>query len=677
MKTKMKSKMIKSLLLIVCSASLVWTNMWADKGSAAGPIADGKGVYIISHEQMVRWGVRNLEDVLARVPGIRMATNSVQSRPASGPLVSSDSQTRLAASHFSRILFLFNGHALNKYWHGGADHEWATGFIEGLKEIRVYTGPAATAAAGGKGAMDMVIDLVPYTGAEQNGSYDIRLSQSLNDDRLDRSMLHFSTGNNWDEDGHYSIFADLTQRGGFDIPGHLGFGHEGSRMERKDPSFQLGAIISKGKFNLMARHLGHKHFDPYYVGRNWSNTFAEAGGTFSLGEKWDLDLTAGFDFHQSTWGAASSSEGEATGNWDKVSETRFQIRAGLKYKSKKTSALLGIDYENFKIDGGPENSGDPYSVMNFSTTRGRAGADLRLMYNVSESWSLRAAMRLEKAQGYEKTYMLPEIGFHYQKDATAFGLNYATGHRYMDTWYRVGSYYGNPDTAFSPMNYIVGVELKPEVNRQVKLYFNREVGEFWVLNVSGFFGKYSHLMGLDWQFSYMNMFNMLMAAEVGNYSYWGGSGSLFYRKKGFSMGANLSYHGVTDSDLTGRQLYVAEDGKQPLFLPPMTANVFLDWTIIRNLSFSARFHLAGGAKNGGIDLYSGAFQVEYDQEPFIDSKAYNTLDVSLRLFNIRKKFEVQLSIHNALDEQVRLPMIEGGTYWSRGREITLTLRRNL
>lgn len=674
MKTTTIKNLIKSIVLfILCFTSF----MWADRSSLTSPMTNGKGVYIITHDQIVRWGARNLEDVLSRIPGIRMATNSVQSRPASGPLVSSDSPTRIAASHFSRILILFNGHALNKYWHGGADHEWATGFIEGLKEIRVYTGPAAAAAGGGKGAMDMVIDLVPFTGSEQKGSFDLRLSQSLNEDRLDRSLLHFSTGNNWNGNGQYSIFGDFTQRGGFDISGLLDSINVGDRMERKDPSFQVGGMVQKGAFNLIARHMTHKHFDPYYVGRHWSATFAEAGGMFKLPAKWSLQVKAGIDLNQSTWGAASSASGEAVGDWDKVTETRFTLRAALKRQFKKSSIEFGVDYENTKIEGGPEREGDQSSVMNFSTRPNRLGADLRFLRHISGPWSLSAAVRMEKASNYSKAYWLPEMTLFYNSDRTNAGLSYAIGHRYLDSWYRAGSQYSIPASVSQINYYIVPVELKPEINRQVKLFFNHSFSQCWKIDVSFFAGKYSHLMGLDWMYTLEQWFNRLRASEVGNYSYWGGSGSLFYSKKNLSIGGNISYQGVTGSELSERQLYLAEDGNQPLFLSPLTANLFLDWIVGRNVSLSARFNIAGSAKNAGIDLYPGDYPVIFDSEPFIDSKSFNTLDVSLRVFNLWKKFEVQLSIHNALNEQVRLPMIEGGTFLSRGREITLTLRRNL
>jgi hypothetical protein len=661
------------LLAIVSIVPFVWVEgEGKEKAAAAKP---GQiGVFIVTHDEIIRSGARNLADVLSRIPGVRISTNSVQSRPSAGPLVSSDSPTQVSASHFSRVLILFNGHHLNKYWHSGADHEWGTGFLEGLKEIRVYTGPAAMTRSGGNGAMDMVIDLIPFEGSDQKGSFDICLTQSLNEDRLDKSLLHFSTGNRWGSSGHFSVFADVTRWGGVDVLEPLDFLNSGSRMERKNPSFQLGGIFKKGSFNFMARHLEHNHFDPYYVGRKWTYSFAEASGTFTVLAGWDLQITASLDRIVSKWGSASSAEGKTTGDWDKVTEFRILLRAGLKREFKRTSIFFGADFQDFKIDGGPERSDSYYSIMNFSTRRNRAGASLQFLQRLSGPWQLRESVRVEKAEGYSDTAFLPEISLFYQRESSNYGLSFATGHRYMDTWYRVGSDYYNPDKAVAPLPYIVPVELEPERNQQLKAWIDQNFGEHWNFYASAFIGKYSHLMGLDWDYALEYLFNRLRAMEVGNYSYWGGSGSLFYKGEHLGIGANVSIHGVFDSRLTARQFYLSPGGNQPLFLPPVTANFFLDWTLSRRMALSARFNTGSRARNGGIDFTSPTLEFIFDSEPYEDTPSYTNLDISFRLFNIWKKFEIQLSVHNVFNDHARLPMIEGGSFLLRGRELTLTLR---
>jgi hypothetical protein len=672
MKLKCSLKKYLPLLLIVCFTPFIGAESNKNPGETN---PDRIGVYILTHDEIVRSGARNLEDVLARLPGMRMSTNSVQSRPSAGPLVSSDSPTQLSASHFSRVLILFNGHPLNKYWHGGADHEWGTGFIEGLKEIHVYTGPAAMARSGGNGAMDLVIDLIPFNGADQKGSFDIRLTQSLSEDRLDKSLLHFSTGDNWGENGHFSVFGDVTRWGGVDVLELCDLAEPGSRMDRKNPTFQMGGIIKKGRFDFMVRHLQHYHFDPNNCGRKWAYTFFEASRTFKFPARWDMPITASVDHIVSKWGAASSAAGKATGDWDKVTEFRILLRAGLKREFKRTSIFFGADFQNIKIDGGAERSDDYFSVMHFSTRRNRLGANLRLLQQLSGPWWLRGAIRLEKAQGYANVGFLPEISLFYKGRKTNFGLNYATGQRYMDTWYRVGSFNYNPNNAVFMTPYIVPVELKPERNRQLNAWIDQELGGPWVFHARAFTGKYSHLMGLDWDYALEYQFNQLRAMNFGSYSYWGGAGSLFYRGEHLRIGANVSFQGVFDSQLTARQFYVSREGNQPLYLPPVLANFFLDWTLSRRVSLSARFHTSGGARNGGIDLTSPFFEFIFDTEPFENTPSYTNLDISLRLFNLWKKFEIQLSVHNALNHHARLPMVEGGSFLSRGRELTLTLRR--
>lgn len=667
----MKFKFSLLLLVMVFLTSFVWGES-REKAAVERP-----GVYILTHDDIVGSGARDLADLLARIPGIRVSTNSSQSMPSAGPLVSSDSPVRMSANQFSRVLFLFDGHPLNKNWYGGANQEWGTGFLEGLKEVRVYTGPAAAAWNGWNGGMDMIVDLVPFDGADQDGAFDVRLTQSLNEDRADKSLLHLRTGNRLGEDGRFSFFADVTRWAGADVLEGWSSSGMGERMGRKAPTFQVGAMIKKGRYDFMARHLEHYFFDPNYCGRKWSYTFVEGSRTFDFPAGWEMKITGSADHIVSRWGAASSAEGEATGDWDKVKELRLSLRAGFSREFKRTSIFIGADFQNVHIDGGPDRDGDYASVMNFSSRRNIVGGTLRLVQRFSDAWSLRGALRVEKAEGYSDTAFLPELSLFYNRGNTFFGLSYAVGHRYMDGWFRVGSGSYSAGNTVTPVPYIVPVELKPERNGQLRARLEQGFGGSWVVRAEAFMGKYSHLMGFDWDYAFEQGFGQLRAMDVGNYSYWGGSGSIVYRGKHLRCGVSVSFQGVTDSQLTPRQLYVSGEGDRPLFLPPTTANVFVDWKLFRKVSLYASFSTFGGARNAGVDLSSPTLDTVYNAGLFADTSSYSNLDVSLRLFNIWKGFEIQLSVHNALNDFVRLPMLEGGTFLSRGRELTLTLRQRL
>ena len=659
------------VMVIVFLTSFVW-GAGSEKTAVERP-----GVHILTHDDIIRSGARDLADLLIRIPGIRVSTNRSQGMPSAGPLVSSDSPVRLSANQFSRVLILFNGHTLNKNWHGGANQDWGTGFLEGLKEVRVYTGPAAAAWNGWNGGMDMIVDLVPFDGVDQGGAFDIRLTQSFSEDRADKSLLHLRTGNRWGEDGRFSFFADVTRWAGADVIEGWSSPGLGERMGRKDPTFQVGAMFEKGRYDLTARHLQHYHFDPNYCGRKWSYTFAEASRTFDFPAGWEMKITGSVDHIISRWGLASSAEGEARGDWDKVKELRLSLRAGLNREFKRTSVFIGADYQNVRIDGGPDRIGDYASVMNFSTRRNIGGGVLRMVQRFSDVWSLRGVLRVEKAEGYSDTAFLPELSLFYKRGNTQFGLGYAVGHRYMDSWFRVGSGSYTPDNTKTPMPYIVPVELKPERNGQLRAWLEQGFGGLWVFRADAFIGKYSHLMGLDWDYAFEQQFSRLRAMEVGNYSYWGGSCSVDYKGKRLSAGASVSFQGVTDSELTPRQLYVSEQGDRPLFLPPTTANVFIDWTLLRKVSLYAGFSTFGASRNAGVDLSSPTLDTVFNAGIFKDTSSYSNLDVSLRIFDLWKGFEIQLSVHNALNDHVRLPMLEGGTFLSRGRELTLTLRQRL
>ncbi len=632
------------------------------------------GVIVISHEEIVQWGARTLSDVLARVPGIRISYNSSQSRPSSGPIISSDSLTQLSANQFSRVQIMFDGHHLNKNWYGGADQEWGTGFLEGLKEIRIYTGPAALSRTGNVGAMDTVIDLIPIDGKEQMGKIDLTLTGSLNKDGWDKSLAHLSTGNLWGDDGHYSVFADVTGWRGEKIEDPYECADIGSRLDRKNPTFQVGTIINKGEYNVRARYLEHYLFDPYNCGRKWSYAFIEGSRDFLLPGCFNLEVTGSWDYIISKWGNASSATGEKEGDWDKVKESRINLRAEINRKSTFNSLFLGANFQASKIDGGPERSGDYYSAMNFSDRSNRVGIDAGLLHSFSERLSAKGAVRFEKAKNYSKMQFLPELSLLYKREKTEAGLSFAVGHRYMDTWFRVGSEIHFPDSTMPVMPYIIPTELKPERNSQLRAWINQKFGEVWLVNATVFTGKYTHLMGIDWEYALENGFNRLQAAEVGSYSYWGGSAGVAYKRKGLTLGGNISLQGVLTSDLKEKQLYVTFDGNQPLYLPTVVGNLFMDWMLGKRLSISAYYFISGDADNAGVDFTSPDFDIIYNSYPYENTGSYSSLDLSVRLMNILNKFEIQFSAHNALNEHPRIPNIEGGSFLSRGRELTLTIR---
>ena len=178
---------------------------------------------------------------------------------------------------------------------------------------------------------------------------------------------------------------------------------------------------------------------------------------------------------------------------------------------------------------------------------------------------------------------------------------------------------------------------------------------------------------MDWDYTLEQGFSSLRAADIGDYSYWGGSGSIFYKWENLRIGANVSFQGVYDSRLSPRQLYLSEEEDRPLFLSPVTANFFLDWDIFRHLSLSAHFNTSGSARSAGVDLSSLTLDTVFNAGIFTDTPSYSSLDFSIRLINIWKKLELQFTVHNALNDHARLPTLEGGTFLTRGRELTLTL----
>lgn len=661
-------RLLGGLAPLILFQPLLWSR---PDGTAAAESESAPGVRVLTHEDILNAGARDLADLLAALPGIRIARDRSRSFPASGPLVSSDTGTQLSAGQMSRVLILFKGHSLNKAWFGGADQDWSTGFLEGLKEIRVYTGPTASYRNGTGGAVDMVVDLIPFEGADQKGAVDLRLSQSLNADRFDKSLFHARGGDRWGGDGQYAWFGDVTRWGGEDVRQAGSDFAKGDRMDRKDSTWQVGGLVQQGDFELMARHLQHEYFDTAFCGRRWGYSLVEGTQALELPDGWRMKVTLGGDHIVSKWGLASSATTQVEANWDQVKESRVSLRveAGCEVAAG-TSIRVSLDARNAWVRGGPDQGPADQSVMNFSVRRGAGGAAVTVLERINPSWSLEGGLRLERVSGFTNIGALPTLSALYREGRTEAGIRYAEGLRYMDLWYRFGS--GTFGPGFVP--YVAGRELKPERNQQLSLWLKRGLGGPWSLAWNGSIGKYSHLMGFDWDFAEAQGFNQVRAATVGGYRYWDGTGSVRYEAGALAMDASLSYQRSYGARLIPRQLY-ATPGGEALYLPPLAGSVGVLWKPNRGLVFSGRYHAFSRTRNAGMDPAGGAFNPSYDQGPYGDLPSGSTLDLSLRALELWNRTELQVTVHNALNSHERQPLVEGGYFFSRGRELNLIARR--
>lgn len=661
-------QLLRGLAPLVLSHPLLWGG---PEGAAAAGFEGLPGMRVLSREDIVNSGARDLADLLATLPGIRIAQDRSRSFPASGPLVSSDAGTQLSAGQMSRILILFKGHSLNKAWFGGADQDWSTGFLEGLKEVRVYTGPAASYRNGTAGAVDMVVDLIPFEGADQKGGVDVRLSQSLNADRFDKSLFHARGGDRWGSDGQYAWFGDVTRWGGEDVRQAGSDFVKGDRMDRKDPSWQVGGLVQKGDFELMARHLQHDYFDTAFCGRRWGYSFIEGTQALELPDGWRMKVALGGDHIVSKWGLASSATTQTQANWDQVKESRASLRVEAQYEVAETSIQVSLDARNAWLRGGPDQGPADQSVMNMSVRRGEGGAAVAVLERINPSLSLEGGLRLERVSGFTNIGALPSVSTLYREGRTEGGIRYAEGLRYMDLWYRFGS--GTSGASFVP--YVEGQELKPERNQQLSLWWKRRLGGPWSVEWNGAIGKYSHLMGFDWDFAEAQGFNQVRAASVGGYRYWDTSGSLRYETRVFDADASLSYQRSYDVRLTPRQLY-ATPGGDALYLPPLVGSIGVVWRPSSGLVFSGRYRTFSRSRNAGMDLGAGGtFNPSYNQGPYADLPSGSTLDLSLRALELWKHTELQVTVHNALNTHERQALVEGGHFFTRGRELNLIARR--
>jgi len=116
-------------------------------------------ITVVTGEQIRKMGIRNLLDLVNRlIPG-GAATEDNDDRVFSFRGVASDTSTK--------VLLLFNGHNYNMEHNIGPGGEGDLGLMEDIKSVEVITGPGS--ALYGEGATIGVINIIPYTGADERG----------------------------------------------------------------------------------------------------------------------------------------------------------------------------------------------------------------------------------------------------------------------------------------------------------------------------------------------------------------------------------------------------------------------------------------------------------------------------------------------------------------------------
>ncbi len=634
-------------------------------GKCAAPKPDGfSDVRVIGAEAIRNSGARTLGELLRMLPGVRITADRVMSMPASGPAVSAD--------QFSRVLLLWNGHRLNKTWNKGADQEWETGFLESLREVRVYFGPEA--ARFGAGAFDMAIDLIPWSGADLKGKTVLAVSETFTGDGADQFRTHVRYGDTWGKDGDVSVSADFARWAGEEADRLGSWLREGDRVGRKAPSFQVSAAVRKGPWSFGARFLEHKQAGAAYCERYWKYVFAEAERVFALPGSWTLTVGGSYDNIDTRWGDFTLSPTGTLLPRTSVGERRLAARATLARETERTGFALEAEVRNDEVNNGPSVSGTNIGFMEYDTERTSYGAAVSFRGDLTAHWSARGALRLDKS-GYFPLQCLPEAAVRYTGEATRFLARYSRGVRYEDTWWRIGS--GNYNAALVPAYtpYVVGTELDPEVRDDFRAVAERRLGGGWTVGGNAFLGRYRNLMGMDWDFALTHGFDQVRAADWGGYSYAGATAIVRYVRDTLEIEGNLGYFKPFSLDLSARQLYVDPETKRPLWLSPLVGNLICTWKPAAPVVVAGRLHLGGDADNGGLDYASPGLYPVFDTAAYPRCGTSVLLDLTLRVLDLWQGFELQFSGNNLLNRKEKLPLVEGGYYYGRGASLGVGFRK--
>lgn len=620
---------------------------------------------VITRQEILGSGARNLGDLLRWLPGIRIAMGRSQSLPSFGPLTSS--------GQFSRVLLMMNGHRLNKSWNGGADQEWGTGFLEGLREVVVYTGPQTVML--GSGAFDLAVDLITVNSNILHGRTEVAATFRADSDRFGGEGLHMAIADSLESDITYSLIGDFAHWNGRDIPQDGSWFIRGDRMEKTGPNWQVFTSLVKGPWSFSARYLQNHQEDPHNCNHNWNYFYAEVTRRFSLPGFWNLRINAQVDNIDTRWGDFRLFGKDVLRPRQSVLERREGLKMELERMTEETVIRVVGEFRNDEVNEGPSVAANDTGFMEFDTQSGTGSLTAAVARKLSLRFSAMGAIRAEKS-GYYDWAILPEAALQYAWSGSSLTLRYSEGQRYQDTWWRIGSGNLNAWTTSAYAPYVFPVKLDPERNRELRLWGKFQITDAWSLHSALRWGQFRHLQGTDWDFVLSKNYTGIRITDLGGYSYWGAEGSLYFNGKNLKAEANLGWTRPHDLDLRERELFVDPSSRKPLYLPSLTANFLLDWIPRENISVSGRLNVTGGTRNGGIDYASPGLPAVFDTGDLARTGTAALMNLSLRFRDLGwRRTELQFSFDNLFNQKQKFPVVEGGTYTSPGFQFGITMRK--
>lgn len=360
-------------------------------------LSEAAGVIsVMSHDELNRFGARNLKDILMRMPSFNLSTIYMTDRST---LAIRGDQLSPAANH---ILLLINGRPVREAEEGGIKSEMLESFpVASIDRIEVIRGPGSVLY--GSNAFSGVINVITKKASENNTSLtvaggipgSVHGTGSAEYNIGDLGIViggQFEKSKNWD----VTFQAKDTVFRNFSIP-DKGFGtyaelsFKGLKYmvsyDRWQNYFAMQKYIPANRSNPLA--------PPPYYGRHmygnvlWDKLFNDLGYSLKLSDIWDMTFNATYT---QSWLDVDSFPAPVRNSFDLTGEWTNFIRP-----VKNLNIVLGFLGNRVQ---GTQHSGLP-SVKTLDTSQNTFSGYLQADYRIIPQLKVIAGLQSNKAAGFD------------------------------------------------------------------------------------------------------------------------------------------------------------------------------------------------------------------------------------------------------------------------------------
>jgi outer membrane receptor for ferrienterochelin and colicin len=252
-------------------------------------------VSVLTEDDIVRSGARDLRELLSLLPGLDFATD-VQNVTGMG--------VRGLWGLEGKVLVLLDGNTMNETSYGAFSFSQHI-FLGNIKRIEIIRGPGS-AIYGGIGAL-CVINITSKNYSESTTVGRISQSFGLSQNQLSRQMMQFGFGKRWDNGFSISTTGTISQA---NISNHLSADTLNYADSSKVNTNQFGFHASYKKLSVAMLYDGHKVdyvegpgrsvFNGWYAQINYQWRISEKLTLFptvkiKIQKPWDLENVGGQD----------------------------------------------------------------------------------------------------------------------------------------------------------------------------------------------------------------------------------------------------------------------------------------------------------------------------------------------------------------------------------------------